>query len=368
MKKILFITAFVPSRIGAGENTSRQLINDLAKHNKIDLIFFKYQYNDDYVIESRNVTILKVFMNTMIIKVLNFLMFPFLFPLFVVRFNFFRLFYIKRIIRQNNYDLIIFDFSQTFLYAKFIRSDCKLLFSQDVIAQRYSRILNGILFPIVKISEGFVLRGTGNKIFTPSEKDNKLIKELYSVDTEATDFYLDDPIIQSVPESVGDYFVMFANWSRSDNLNGLIWFLKEVFPGLNPNFKLKIIGAGLYGSAETQTLIEVNSNIEYLGFIHNPYPVISTAKALIAPLFTGAGIKVKVIESFGCGTPVIGTDITFEGVPEKYLDFMKMARTSNDFINLINNFKINMPEKLEFKRHFIETYNNKRITGYINSI
>ncbi len=368
MKKILFITAFVPSRIGAGENTSRQLINDLAKHNKIDLIFFKYQYNDDYVIESQNVTILKVFKNTMILKVLNFLMFPFLFPLFVVRFNFFRLFYIKRIIRQNNYDLMIFDFSQTFLFAKFIRSDCKLLFSQDVIAQRYSRIVNGILFPIVKISEGFVLRGTAIKIFTPSEKDSKLIMELYLIETESTDFYLEDQIIQSGQVSVGDYFVMFANWSRSDNLNGLIWFLRNVFPDLKADFKLKVIGAGLTASAEAQAFIQGSTNIEYLGFVQNPYPLISEARALIAPLFRGAGVKVKVIESLGCGTPVIGTEITFEGVPERYSSFMKMAKTSNDFINLINGFNINMSDKIEFKKYFIETYNNKRITGYINSI
>jgi len=33
------------------------------------------------------------------------------------------------------------------------------------------------------------------------------------------------------------------------------------------------------------------------------------SKALISPLFTGAGIKVKVIEALACGIPVIGTDI-----------------------------------------------------------
>lgn len=368
MKKILFITAFVPSHIGAGENISRQLINDLAVSNKVDLIFFKYRFNDDYVVESENVRILRIFRNSMLIKVLNYLMCPFIFPLFVVRFNLIRLFYIRRTIRYNKYDLLIFNFSQTFLFAKFIKNNNKLLYAHDVITQRYSRIFNGVLCPLVKLSEKYVLSGTNTKIFTPSKKDSHLIRELYAIDSEATDFYLDEKIIDEVPKAAGDFFVMFANWSRSDNLNGLIWFLQHVLPGLNTDFKLKIIGAGLSDSVETQNVIRVYSNIEYLGYVQNPYPLISVAKALIAPLFTGAGVKVKVIESFGCGTPVIGTDITFEGVSEKYSSFMKIARSSDDFIKIINGFEINKSDKLEFKKYFIDTYNNKSITRYINSI
>ena len=59
-----------------------------------------------------------------------------------------------------------------------------------------------------------------------------------------------------------------------------------------------------------------------LGFVDNPYKIMSESLGLIAPLFHGAGIKVKVIESLACGTPVIGTEVAFEGIDfieNKYL-------------------------------------------------
>jgi len=367
MKRILFITAFVPSRIGAGENFSRRLINDLAVQNYIDLICFKYSYNEDYIIESNNVKVLKTFSNSLIIKLLNYMMFPFIFPLFVVRFNLNRLFFIKKAVRKYHYDLLIFDFSQTFLFSKFIHGIPKVFYSQDVIAQRYSRIYWGIFVPFVRLSEKFVLNSDNVKIFTPSEKDSKIIIQLYSIETTVTDIYLDQYVMNSIPDVNGNYFVLFANWNRPDNSYGLKWFLKYVYPELNKELNFKIIGTGLPNNGNGVYNKGVYPNLEYLGFVDNPYPVISNARALISPLFTGAGVKVKVIESLACGTSVIGTDLSFEGISDKYSSFMKVARSREDFVSVINNFQTELSEKLELKKLFINTYNNKGISGYINS-
>jgi glycosyltransferase involved in cell wall biosynthesis len=366
MKRILFITAFVPSKIGAGENFSRQLINDLSPNNKIDLIFFKYSENDDYVVESKNVNVLRVFKNSALIKFINYLMFPWVFPLFSVRFNFFRLLFIKRVLRRNRYDLIFFDFSQTFLFAKFIFGIPLILNSHDVIYQRYSRIQNGFFVPFIRFSEKFVLNNKFSKIFTHSEKDRFLIRQIYSLESTVSSVYLDNSVINSQPRSEGDYFVFFANWSRSDNSDGLRWFLKSVLPLLDKNFSFRIIGSGLSGDL----LSEFRSypNFEYMGFIEDPYPVISNAKALLSPLFTGAGIKVKVIESLACGTPVIGTDVSFEGISETYSQFLVNAGTSEEFISAIRNFEFDFSRKQELKDLFINSYQNKTISVYINSL
>jgi glycosyltransferase involved in cell wall biosynthesis len=347
MRRILVVTAFVPSRIGAGENFTRQMINDLSAFNHIDLIYFKYHADKDYVRESENVSIIKVYSNNTIIKIINFLSFPFLFPLFTVRFNLFRMLYIKKLIRKSGYHCILLDFSQTFLFGRFIRNLPVILNCHDVIAQRYSRIYYGFFLPLVRTSERFVLKGRNYKIFNHSEKDSILLNQIYSIKSEVTSLYFDEEVLKTIPAITDTYFVFFANWKRRDNLSGLIWFLNYVQPSLGDDLKFVVIGSGLTFKMEKR-LTELN-NFQYLGFVDNPYPVISNAAALISPLFTGAGIKVKVMEALACGTPVIGTHIAFEGVSLIFNKFMIQANTSEEFISALNGFRNDIGQKQELK-------------------
>lgn len=367
MKRILFITAFVPNKTGAGENFSRQFINDIAKNNLVDLILFRYAYDREYICESENVKVIKQFRNNKLIKIFNFLMFPFVFPLFSVRFNFFRLSFIKKLIRKNLYDLIIFDFSQTFLYAKFINHSRIVLNCHDVIAQRYSRIYKEMLKPIVIKSEKYIFKNLNANIFCHSEKDKKLLESLYSFHPQVTSLYFEKSVIDTKPAYVGDYFVFFANWKRKDNFNGLVWFFKFVFPHVNnENKNIKIIGSGL--PLKVKKEINKYPTIEYMGFLENPYIIITNAKALISPLFTGAGIKVKVMDSLACGTHVIGTEISFEGIPEVFSDFLVHAETEKEFINVINSFKTNVTEKARLKNTFLKSASSNALKNYIDNI
>lgn len=363
-KHILYITAFVPSRIGAGENLSRQLINEIAENNKIDLIFFRYSGDKDYEIERENVKVLKIFRNSLLIKITNILLFPWLFPLFTVRFNFIRLMQVRKILKNSAYDMLVCDFSQTFLYARFTGDIPVILNCHDVIAQRYSRIYKGLLEPFVRISERFVLSDPAYKIYTLSEKDSGLLEKLYSVKSDVTGVFIEKSIADSHPELVGDYFVFFANWQRPDNSEGLEWFLLNVLPQLKSQKRFKIIGSGL--PDRLKSIISGRPDIEYMGFLDNPYQIISDSLGLISPLFTGAGVKVKVIEALACGTAVIGTSVSFEGISDKYSRYLKHAENIEEFISILNEFKTDITEKTELKSLFLESYGRNSISDHIN--
>ena len=361
--KILFITAFVPSKKAAGENFSRQIINDLAKKNQIGLIMHKYKSDESYICESENVNVIKVFKNSFLIKLINFALFPFLFPLFVSRFNIFRLYYIKRVIKEGGYDLLFFDYSQTHLYARFIKNKPIILNTHDVIYQRYSRIYGGLLKSFCKVSERYLLKN--NKIFTVSLKDKELIKELYNIDASVENIHIDEMVRVSIPTHLSGEFVFFANWRRDDNSKGLYWFVKYVYPKIPYQVKIKIIGGGLSG--KLKDIISECSSIEYLGFVENPYPIISNAKALLSPLFSGAGIKVKVLESLACGTHVIGTNISLEGIPKEFEDYIISANSADDFILEMQNINVSINGKKLIKKHFLGNYQNGNITKYVNN-
>jgi len=240
MKKILYITAFVPSKTSAGENFSRQLIDDIARENIVDLVFFRYSSDSDFIRNSENIKIVRQFKNNSFIKFLNCLMFPFFFPLFTVRFNISRLLFLRKLITRNNYDTILMDFSQTFIYSVFISHKHIILNCHDVIAQRYSRIYGGLFKPFVTFTENTIFNKSKAIIFCHSHKDKRLIHDLYGIEANVTSLYFDKTVKETFPDYCGNYFVFFANWRRPDNSDGLKWFLKSVYPFLGNDLYVKI--------------------------------------------------------------------------------------------------------------------------------
>lgn len=237
--------------------------------------------------------------------------------------------------------------------------------AHDIITQRYSRYNNMCVTKFCFITENWILHTKYSRIFTFSRKDSNLIHSYFELPSTPTSFYLSRNIINSLPDKLEDYFVFFAMWKRIDNYKGLEWFLKKVLPLIDGEIKLKIIGLGL--NVNLIKFIEKKYNIEYLGFVDNPYPIIANAKALISPLFTGAGVKVKVIDALACGTPVIGTDISFEGIDEDFSSFMLLANTPEEFVHKIKTVDITLEDKLNFRKKFISCYSNKSVIRYINS-
>lgn len=363
MKKILYITAFVPDYGSAGEKYSKQLLSILSESARVDLVYFKYACNNYFSCESKNLKVVKVFRNSLLIKIINILLCPFVFPLFTVRFNILRLISLKKLVRRGGYDALVFDFSQTFLFASFFKSTRKILISHDIIAQRYTRVYRGVLAPLVKISERRLLGTAGSEVFCLSEKDSMLVREYYSLEANFTGIIMDQAILDARPDNPGNYFVFFGNWARKDNYSGIKWFLHRVYPLVKNDFKALIIGPGL--PASIREIISGIESIEYRGFVENPYPLIANAKALVSPLFSGAGIKVKVLEALACGTEIIGTAVSLEGIPDSYSDFMIRSDSVIGFKNSIENISTSPERKSELKKYFISGYSDNKIVESI---
>lgn len=366
-KQILFITAFPPSLIAAGEKYTKLLIDELSKNHKIDLIYFKDKNQLKYDPHNNNIFPIKIIKTGFLKKICNIVLTPLFFPLFTVKFNWFLLIAIKKQLKLKRYDIIYFDFSQTFLYAKYIKHDCKILMSHDVIYQRYERRYNSKIINFMCLySEKIALNCNYNKLYTFSEKDSNLIKLLYKSKSEPTTFFINNNILNVNLNSIKtNYFVFFAMWQRNDNFEGLRWFIENVLPNIKTECAFKIIGMNLPSFFVKE--IQKHKNVTYLGFVENPYEIISEAKALISPLFNGAGVKVKVIESLACGTPVIGTSLSFEGITSLTNRECIVANTKEDFVKSIESFNFSFTDKKKLRNLFIETYYNKPVLDYINN-
>ncbi|HCR85759.1 MAG TPA: hypothetical protein DIV86_03685 [Alphaproteobacteria bacterium] len=108
---------------------------------------------------------------------------------------------------------------------------------------------------------------------------------------------------------------------HTPNYDAIVWFSKEVLPYLEIEFTLNIVGdwsdSGKKDILKNWNLsAKNNQKIEFLGRLGQAelYNIYKQADLVIAPLRYGAGIKRKVVESFAFAKPLLGTEISFEGI------------------------------------------------------
>ena len=365
MKRILFLTPYVPSSRAGGENFTRLLLEKLSVNNKIDLIYYRYGDDPVYKCPNDNIRVMKEIINSTVVKLKHTLLYPTMHPIFTIRFDRGLLAYVKQLMAENKYDLLYLDHSQMFLYGKYFPEVKKLLMAHDVMAQRFSRRGNWLSKKFILGGEGGLMKMQNSTVFTFSEKDNRIVKEAYGLDALSTKFFLDQMVIDAVPTQVDKRIVFFGKWKRPDNFDGLKWFFENVYEKISKDLTISIVGKWLPEQFEEK--LKELKNVEYLGFVENPYNMIANSMATISPIFTGAGVKVKVVESLACGTPVIGNDIAFEGIADTYKEFMLHADTPEEYAKQINEMSISIEARQQYKRMFMENYVKQSIVSFVEN-
>lgn len=366
-EKVLYITAYVPHKAAAGEKNTMLMLNDIADNYDVDLIYFKYDYDLPYQPEQSNVRVKRVFRNSKLIKLWGITNLPFIHPVYSIRFSWYKLLIILRIINRNKYKAIILNHSNVFFYGKFIPNNIpKILFAHDVIIQRAKRNSTWLMQFICHYSENMCFKIKNSHIFSFSQKDVDIIKQEYSLPAKVCLDYIDPQIINKKLERVDDYYMMFGDWTRKENYEGALWFINNVSPFIDTKTTIKIVGRKF--PKEKMDNNNPLVNYEILGFVDDPYDILSKSKCLISPLFNGAGIKVKVIESLACGTPVIGTQIAFEGLPFGFNSSMILANSVDEYIHAMKSIRIDIKKRNQIKQDFIKLYTQDSINNFIEGI
>lgn len=367
MKKVLFLTAYTPSEVAAAEKNTKIMLKDLAKQYLVDLVYFKYNSDQCYLPESDNINVIKVVNNSALKKIGGVALLPFLHPVFSVRYRLSLRRFIQSKINNENYSAIILDHSQMMIYGRKLRFNGPIvMLSHDVMAQRFERVSNKLMVWLCKKSEGYLFNSKNAHISTFCQKDVDLIKKYYNKDAHLCLDYIDERIVDYTPTIINDSYVMFGNWKRADNYEGAIWLLNNLSDIITTPIKINIIGKGF--PMEKLSVCQEKIEVCNLGFMDNPYEVIAQSKAMLCPILTGAGIKVKVIESLASGTPVIGTDLAFEGFSEKYRPFMLLCANHREFADAIVALDENLETRLAFKRMFINDFTSDTIPEWIKQL
>jgi glycosyltransferase involved in cell wall biosynthesis len=141
-----------------------------------------------------------------------------------------------------------------------------------------------------------------------------------------------------------NYIVFFGAMFYQPNIDAVIWFERYVLDYLNPDIKLIIIGAR--PALSLVNISKKRKNVEVTGFLEDPYLIINSCFAVIAPMQNGGGIQNKILETMGMGKVNILTSYAADPIIG--------AKNEEHFI--VENNPIVMAEKINEIYLFPERY------------
>ena len=111
-----------------------------------------------------------------------------------------------------------------------------------------------------------------------------------------------------------DTILFVGNFRHPPNLGGLTFLREEVMPLVRerrPGARLVVVGAD---APEWLAATLNDDGLEFLGAVPEIRRVLARYAVLAAPILSGSGIRVKILEAFACGIPVVSTTLGAEGL------------------------------------------------------
>ena len=132
------------------------------------------------------------------------------------------------------------------------------------------------------------------------------------------------------PLQVG--FIGSLDWQP--NVNGINWFIEQVWPLIESSgMEVELAVAGRNPSRQMFELAD--RGIQVYGEVESAIDFMSDQDLLIVPLFSGSGIRVKILEAMALSKIVITTSIGLEGINATHGHEILIADTPEDFVKCV---------------------------------
>jgi polysaccharide biosynthesis protein PslH len=121
-------------------------------------------------------------------------------------------------------------------------------------------------------------------------------------------------------------------FSYAPNYEAMVWFLHKVYPLIQthiPDVRLTITGN--HGNRP----LPPAHNITLTGFVDDVRPLIAGSSVSLAPLHTGGGTRLKILEAMALGTPVVATSKGAEGLDIEPGEHLLLADTPETFAQAV---------------------------------
>lgn len=341
MKKILYVTFVPPSNFSGGGIVIKQSILSLSEKYTIDYIGVENQDNEISMKVNNIGTLLpekklfKRLLNLLSGKTTSY-------------YNSWSA--IKTEIKLDEYESIYIEFTKFDFVAKFFKERGKKIFLRAHNVEydyyfnvyKYNKtIFNFLRYKLVFHQEYRCLKNS-DKILCLHENDSKRFLSLYpkcvqKSKIEILPVCIKKPnVLEQIENSNKIKFLLTGSLSYAPNVDGAIWFIQNIWTDFLGENELILAGSNpselLKNEAKKFNNIKLISNPEDMNSIFND------ANVYVAPIFNGAGMKVKVAEALSYGLVVIGTTHAFIGYKVENEKEVYVANSPKEFKIAIRNY------------------------------
>lgn len=154
--------------------------------------------------------------------------------------------------------------------------------------------------------------------------------------------------------------IIFVGSFFSANQVSIEWFMREVMPKLD-NIVLNIVGKGF---EVMKSAYEKIQNVHVIGSVHDLDEYYYRHAAVVIPIISGAGMKVKTAEAMMFGRVIFASDEALEGYDVDEVDDVHRCNSAEEYIMSINNYfeQKNMQEYSKgVRKLFLEKYESNKV-------
>jgi glycosyltransferase involved in cell wall biosynthesis len=139
------------------------------------------------------------------------------------------------------------------------------------------------------------------------------------------------------------FFLGSMDWYP--NKEGIVWFLDNVWNTLHqkyPDLTFRIAGRNI--PLHWQQLDY--KGVEIVGEVESAADFLEENGVLVVPLWSGSGVRIKIIEAMAVGKVIITTTIGLEGINAIHKKHVLLADTENEFVDAVT-FCLQQPEQCQ---------------------
>lgn len=264
-----------------------------------------------------------------------------------------------KIIEQINktaWDILFFDGSWFGKISKLINKKGKIVaFLHNVERQYSSERLKHNPFTFIKYlsvlyNEKCLMKHT-DYIIVLNNRDRDLVKKYYNKNIDLllpvtlNDKYNNVHFETNTSEKkllfVGSYF--------TPNVSGIKWFIKKVIPEVKCH--LYIVGKGMEHLKKYES-----QKVTVMGTVEDIGAVYAMADAVVMPIFTGGGMKIKTAEALMYGKSILASREALTGYDMDNVDCVMECNTKEEFILAIDRLKANKKFQLKARMLYLQKY------------
>lgn len=276
------------------------------------------------------------------------------------------------ILLEDKYDFVFFDGSLygsllKYCHKKSMKTICFYHNVEQIYYREKYKISKGLVdrltIPYI-IHNELISTTYATAIIVLNERDSRALDEIYD---RKSDFVFPtsfEPIKLSIADyNVSEEYLLFVGSNFFANVEATDFILRYIAPFVN--CKIKIVG----NVCENYIGKHIPPNVLFTGQVEDLLPYYANALAVIAPIFSGSGLKTKTVEALRYGKTIIGTHEAFQGI-DFGDDIGFLCNTSAEFIEVINTtqFEKRNEDSLKlFERNYSNAAQIERLKGFLDS-